>query len=474
MNLDFRLNGREVSITTDPGRRVIDVLREEFGLTGVKEACSSGECGACSIIADGETRLACLMLACQLQGREITTVEGLSVETGHLHKLQQSFVERGAVQCGYCSPGMLMAGVDLLTRNQWPTRQEIREGISGNLCRCTGYHKIVDAIEAASKISSEAERQGLSWENPDAVVNAVSDPLSQHGDTGLPLSLTGQPGITAACEIYQPRNLEELLQQRESFPDALLMAGGTDLLVWLREGRIKGRRIILTEKIEGFQAIEPDGDRLRIGSGASIQNIIDHPVVQAEWPLLVLTLRKLASPPIRHMASLAGNVCSASPAGDSLPALYVLGATVELAGIQRTRMLPVAEFITGPGRTAITRDECLVSIHMPRPEPGLKYGFIKLGQRQSLAIAIASLAYQYRLNDEGIIEKIALAWGSVGSTVMRFPMMEEELKGQRLERSLLDKIAPKIEAMVQPIDDIRASAAYRRTMAGRLLYYMLD
>ena len=133
-----------------PDRRVVDLLREDLGLTGTKEACGSGECGACTILVDGETRLSCLMLAAQLEGRSLTTIEGLA-EGGDLHPVQEAFIDHGAVQCGFCSPGMVLSAVDLLRSNSTPSRQEIREGLSGNLCRCTGYQKIVDAVELAAK-----------------------------------------------------------------------------------------------------------------------------------------------------------------------------------------------------------------------------------------------------------------------------------------------------------------------------------
>ena len=132
-----------------PDRRVIDILREDLNLTGTKEGCSTGECGACTILVDGESRVSCLMLAAQLEGRSVTTIEGMASE-GKLHPVQEAFVEHGAVQCGFCIPGMVLSATDLLQRNPNPTRKEIRQGLSGNLCRCTGYQKIVDAVEGAA------------------------------------------------------------------------------------------------------------------------------------------------------------------------------------------------------------------------------------------------------------------------------------------------------------------------------------
>jgi len=148
--ISFRLNGIQKQIDVEPDRRVVDVLRENLGLTGTKESCGTGDCGACTIFVNGESRLSCLMLAAQLHERDVVTIEGLSDGTG-LHILQESFIEHGAVQCGFCTPGMILAAAQLLKTNQRPSRCEIREGLAGNICRCTGYQKIVDAVECASQ-----------------------------------------------------------------------------------------------------------------------------------------------------------------------------------------------------------------------------------------------------------------------------------------------------------------------------------
>jgi len=149
VTITFTLNGQPVEVDTAADRRVVDLLREDLGLTGAKEGCGSGDCGACTILVDGESRLSCLMLAAQLEGRTITTIEGVASE--NLHTIQAAFVEHGAVQCGFCTPGMVLAAMDLLHRNPHPTSHEIRQALSGNLCRCTGYQKIVDAVHAAAR-----------------------------------------------------------------------------------------------------------------------------------------------------------------------------------------------------------------------------------------------------------------------------------------------------------------------------------
>ncbi len=150
ITLTFTLNGERRRIETPSGRRVLDLLRDDLGLTAAKEGCGSGECGACAVLVDGTPKLSCLMLAAQLEGCEVTTAEGLGTME-HPHPLQAAFVEHGAVQCGYCTPGMTLASAELLARSPSPDRDAVREAISGNLCRCTGYVKIVDAVMAAAQ-----------------------------------------------------------------------------------------------------------------------------------------------------------------------------------------------------------------------------------------------------------------------------------------------------------------------------------
>jgi len=158
MKISFYVNGRQTSVDLPPDRKFVDVLREDLGMTGTKEGCGAGECGACTILVDGLPRLSCLMTVAQLRGCHVTTIEGLTRGEG-LHAIQEAFLEHGAVQCGFCSPGMVLAAAQLLDRNPEPTREQIREGLSGNLCRCGGYGKIVDAVEAAGRKIREGSDQ---------------------------------------------------------------------------------------------------------------------------------------------------------------------------------------------------------------------------------------------------------------------------------------------------------------------------
>jgi carbon-monoxide dehydrogenase small subunit len=152
--LRMKVNGRAVEVQVDPAWTLLRVLREKLGLTGTKKGCEQGDCGACTILLEGKAVNACLVMALQAEGKEIETIEGLGTPE-HLHPLQKSFIQHGAVQCGFCTPGMLMSAVALLRQNSNPSAEEIKRGISGNLCRCTGYAKIVRAIQNVSDFQEE-------------------------------------------------------------------------------------------------------------------------------------------------------------------------------------------------------------------------------------------------------------------------------------------------------------------------------
>ena len=155
MKISFELNGRDVTVETRPNQTLVDLLRDELGITSVKKGCEQGECGACTLMVDGVAVTSCIVLAPQVEGRKVTTLEGLE-DDPLMEKLRTAYVENGAVQCGFCTPGMLISSYALLKVNPKPTQEEVKIGIEGNICRCTGYTKIIAAIhDAAERMSDE-------------------------------------------------------------------------------------------------------------------------------------------------------------------------------------------------------------------------------------------------------------------------------------------------------------------------------
>ena len=452
MKIDCQINGHPYQLDTAADRRVVDLLREDLGLTGTKEGCGTGECGACTILVDGRPRLSCLTLAAQLDDRQVTTIEGLATGPEDLHPLQQSFVDHGAVQCGYCTPGMVLTAGEFLNRSPEPSRQEIAEAISGNICRCTGYQKIIDAIATAG---SASPLPPVSTQSAGSAVRTITLPT------------------TLARPVFLPGTLEELWALQNDHPAARVFAGGTDLLVWRRQGRIEATPLICLERIEALHGITVEGSEVRIGAAETHAGLLEHPVIGELFPVLTMALASLGSPHIRRMGTIGGNIVTASPAGDCLSPLTVLEAGVELISPSGSRTLPLTAFITGPGRTALAPGEILTAVRLPRPPAGAFQHFEKVGLRAAMACAVASLAALLELAADGTIASVRLAWGSVGPTVVRAPAVEEALTGKPLTRKTLTAVIPLIQQAIAPIDDLRASAAYRRTVAGNLLLRLL-
>ncbi len=454
MKINFILNGIDVSYDIPPDLRVIDLLREHLNLTGTKESCGSGECGSCTILVDGQSRLSCLMLAIQLEGRDVITIEGIGKKE-NLHPVQEKFISEGAVQCGFCTPGMVMSAIDLLKRNRSPDRNAIREGISGNICRCTGYQKIVDALEAVVREDKVQE-------------NCLS------GDFPVP-ELMGKNRLKRQAEVFLPETTSELWDIVKKYPDAVLYSGGTDVLTKRRKNLIaREKNLVCIENIKELKKIEDLGDEIFIGSCAAHVSLLENDAVKGNFPVLIQALKVLGSPQIRHMGTIGGNICTASPAGDTLPALYALNAVLDIRKENTRRQVLIRDFIKGPGKTDLEPDEILYGIRIKkRPEYNFQY-YEKVGQRNALSIAIASIAIAAQISRDKIIEKIAIAWGSVGPTIITSSReIENRLTGAKLSENLIKSVFPLVGDIVSPIDDIRAKKNYRLTVSKNLLLRIL-
>ncbi len=275
-------------------------------------------------------------------------------------------------------------------------------------------------------------------------------------------------------EVLLPGSLAELWEAQERRPEALAFAGGTDALVQIRAGLIDPPALICLERIEELKRLEDEGETIFIGAGTTHAELLENPLIRARLPIIVEALKTLGSPPIRRMGTLGGNIVTASPAGDSLPPLYVLDAEVELVSRNSVRRLKLAEFITGPGRTRLERGEILAGVRVKKPTGFNVHHFEKVGRRQALAIAVVSLAALMKVSDSGRIEAARLAWGSVGPTVVASPEVEAALIGRPLELESLQRAAALAKAAVSPIDDIRAGADYRRQAAGNLILRLVE
>lgn len=278
-------------------------------------------------------------------------------------------------------------------------------------------------------------------------------------------------------EAYRPKTLSEACGIRAE-KGAVPFAGGTDLMVKHRyeSGVVPdfGRPVLFLDKIEEIRCVEREGDLLLIGGGATLTQVLNHP----ETPeILRKAVRSIAAPGLRNTATLAGNLCNASPAGDSILALYALGAEVEIARGETERTLPVEEFITGPGKTVLADDELVSAVAVPISPPGVSF-FRKVGTRKANALTKVSFAGRAHFSGGeehkgpvSVAADVAIAFGAVAPTVVRSREIEERMKGKSLREIAEEKeeLISAYDSLVRPIDDQRSSAVYRKKVALNLL-----
>ncbi|MHC1743786.1 MAG: xanthine dehydrogenase family protein subunit M [Syntrophobacteraceae bacterium] len=269
--------------------------------------------------------------------------------------------------------------------------------------------------------------------------------------------------------VLMPGSLDELWRAMEKAPQATVYAGGTDLLVRMRSGLVNPDALICLERIPELREVRDECDDIRIGTGTTHAALLSHPAVGEHLPVLTQAVRVLGSPLIRNVGTLGGNICTASPAGDTLPPLYVLKASVELLSHDGARTLALEDFITGPGKTCLEPGEILSAIRVRKPTPKSFQHFEKVGLRNALACSVVSLAALVSLSSDGTVEQAELAWGSIGPTVVRCPEAQTALQGRKLDIETLQEAAAVVQRTVSPISDVRAGADYRRTVSGNLL-----
>lgn len=275
-------------------------------------------------------------------------------------------------------------------------------------------------------------------------------------------------------QIFFPVNLDELWKLFEQYPAGRVLAGGTDLLVRLRKSADRPPVLLCLERLAELQQITQEQDAIFIGAGITIQQLVEHKTIELRLHALWEATSVFASPPIRHSATVGGNLCTASPAGDMLAPLYIFGAVVVVASAQGLRRIPIADFILGPGSTALQPGEIVTGVSIPLPAESVQSHYYKVGKRQALAIAVVSLAALLKIGQDNKVKRIKLAWGSVGKTIVMLPEVEAFLTGKVLTEDVLRQAADLAANGVRPIDDVRAGAAYRRQVSGNLLLALRD
>ena len=444
--IEFLLNG--VAVRTEglsAQTTLLDFLRSS-GLTGAKEGCAEGECGACTVVmvegrGAGSAYVpvnSCLVFLPMAAGREIYTVEALA--DGRLAEVQQALMDRGGSQCGYCTPGFVMS---LFAEQYRPGREGACDphSMSGNLCRCTGYRPIRDAALELGTAPDDTFRRRLERSAP-------------------PLAPVEFPGFS------RPATLAECLAFAAEHPEARLIAGGTDLVV---ESNLRLRRfpyLIGVEAVPELRVFRESAEEVEIGAGLTLSEIdarwLAAPAVWREWVPL------FASPLIRNRATLGGNLATASPIGDGAPLLLAVDARVRIAGPHRERTLPLDAFFLGYRKTALEPGELLVSVILPKPLPAMAR-FYKAAKRRMDDISTVAACFAIDVDAGGRVVRARMAYGGVAPVPMRAVEAERAILGARWNEAALHRAQEVLERILHPISDHRGSADYRLALSQSLL-----
>ncbi len=439
------VNGAPVDVSDSPPHEsVLDLLRRR-GFTGTKCGCNEGDCGACTILLhreDGPPRAinSCLALVHSLAGSSIVTAEGLSAETGDPHPVQRAMIDGCGSQCGYCTPGFVCSLAEAMARGVTGDPAAVADQLCGNLCRCTGYRPI---REAAAALSNSPV------------------PFGHAGDVASGPSLH-----------HRPRTLAEALHLKAAHPEALFVAGATEIAVLINKRHLRPRSFISLERTAELTRIENTGTHWRIGAAVPLTDIGE--TLRGKYPALDRMFRLFASRQIRHRATLGGNLATASPIGDSAPVLLALDAAVVIASPNGKREVPLAEFFTGYRRTVLGPDELLETILLPCGAPG-RCEFHKVSKRREMDISTVSAAVRLDTDAAGRITLARLAYGGVSAFPMRAMAVEEALLGRPLTDAASGEILRLLDETFTPLGDLRGSAEYRRTLIrGLFLKYLSD
>ena len=463
----FMVNGTPVEVAGPGGLRLLDALRIELGLTGTKEGCGEGECGACTVLVDGTPVVSCLVPVGQVEGRDVRTVEGLA-DDGRLDPIQAAFVDSGGVQCGICTPGILMSARAFLDSGAEPTDAAIREVIAGNLCRCTGYTKIIEAIANAATMAPREVPGGL--------------PQVPRGLPQVPRELAGaavRPDVEAGSDVrvgpafVRPSTLAEAYALLVAGPWRPI-AGGTDVMVELAGDVSAADQALLDlTGIEELRGIRVDGDRLVVGATATFADLRRSELVQAHLPALAQMASAFGATQLQNMATLGGNVVNASPAGDSLPLVLAAEAVLVAGGAGGERAIPAASFFTGYRRTALQPGELLLRMEFPLDaRRHLRYR--KIGTRRALALAKVALAVAWRQGEGSAAwHDVRVAVGTITDVPIRAPSAEAVLEGAVPGADVADRAAAAVLQDIHPRDGLRSTAAYRRSATARVLRRMV-
>lgn len=465
----FLLNNTPVAIEAClPDLTLLEYLRERAKLTGTKEGCASGDCGACTVVIaelagsqlEYRSCNACITLLGAVHGKQVITVEGLATrnpgEPDTLHPVQQAMVDQHASQCGFCTPGIVMSIYALQCNNSQPDPQAIAQALAGNLCRCTGYRPILNAVQALQTRLHESPPENRPKESQQRVIRQLQVMQS------IPRAELSQPGRY----FHIPSSSAELAALIQRYPRARLLAGGTDLALEVTQQLGALDQVIYLGAIEEMCVLEEPADYLHIGAAVTYTRALAS--IGKYYPALAAIIERLGALQIRNQGTLGGNIANASPIGDMPPALLALRARLLLSDGRQQRSLPLDEFFIAYRKTALHPGEFIVRIELPKPAAQQQFYLYKVSKRFEDDISAVCMAIAIRLEAQQVRD-IRIACGGMAATPQLAPQTMAALSGECWNESSIHKAQVALAKDFTPLSDVRASAAYRLKVAQNLL-----
>lgn len=460
----FLLNGRRIALANvQPECTLLDFLRLECRLTGTKEGCAEGDCGACTVLVGrlDETGLvyegvnACIRFLASLDGCHVVTVEHLKRADGTLHPVQQALVDHHGSQCGFCTPGFVMSLYALAMRTPHPSTTEIEKALQGNLCRCTGYESIVRAARAISAYGDlrddplAAEREAVTAE-----LTAMRDGARVEIGEGR-------------ARLVIPANVDDLAEVLGAEPHATLVAGATDVGLWVTKFMRDIAPVIFIGGLSQLRTVREEDGVLTIGAGVSYTQAMPH--LAARIPALGPLFERIGGEQVRNQGTIGGNIANGSPIGDTPPPLIALGARLTLRHGETRRTIPLEDFFIDYGKQDRRPGEFVEAVHVPLPSADARFAAWKVSKRRDEDITAVLGAFHLRIADGGTVAMARIAYGGMAATPKRARAVEEALVGKPWTPATVEEALSAYERDFTPISDMRASAEYRMLAAKNLL-----
>lgn len=463
--LHFYVNGKECKVKGDEAFQPLSsYLRYRLGITGTKIVCEEGDCGACSVLVgklkDGKLEYksvnACIKYMHQMDLSHIITVEGLK-QNGQLNEVQKSMTECHGTQCGFCTPGFIMAMCgyfdDIKKVNGAADVQGLKDCTTGNLCRCTGYEPI---LKAGMEVQIDALTP-LDQQYPEAaMLKSFED-----GAKGS-VTLRSEDGYLA----FIPASVDDAAKFKAEHPEAVIISGGTDVCVVMNKRAYAPQTVMNFSNLKGLDQITETNGLVSIGGKVTLSQLEDY--FKAKVPEFHNILWVFGSPQIRNAGTLAGNIANASPIADTPPFLFIMDAVIELRSVRGSRQVRINDFYKGYKLFDMDRDEFISSIALELPKKGDIVKLYKVSRRKHLDISTNTAAFRLTLKNN-VVENIAIAYGGVAATILRLPKTEEFWKGKELSLENAREAGELAASEISPIDDVRGSRAFRLQLARNLM-----